>query len=26
MYGVVDEANADGPSGTAALHRVDELE
>ena len=26
MYGVVDEANADGPSGTAALHRVEELE
>ena len=26
MYGVVDEANADGPSGTAALHRIEELE
>ncbi len=26
MYGTVDEANADGPSGTAALHRIEELE
>ena len=26
MYGVVNEQFADGPSGTAALHRVDELE
>jgi type IV pilus assembly protein PilA len=26
MYGVVDQDNADGPSGTAALHRVEELE
>jgi type IV pilus assembly protein PilA len=26
MYGVVNEQYADGPSGTAALHRVDELE
>jgi type IV pilus assembly protein PilA len=26
MYGEVNEANADGPSGTAALHRVEELE
>lgn len=26
MYGEVNEAYADGPSGTAALHRVDDLE
>jgi type IV pilus assembly protein PilA len=26
MYGEVNQNNADGPSGTAALHRVDELE
>ena len=26
MFGTVDENNADGPSGTAALHRVEELE
>ena len=26
MFGTVDAQNADGPSGTAALHRVEELE